>query len=53
MTTLTPAEEAWVEQLAGADALIEFGRWLNIRKLTDGICTEAAERLIELLEEER
>lgn len=39
------------DQLAGADALTEFGRHLEILELTDGICVGAAEALIELLEE--
>lgn len=37
-------------QAAGADALADFGRWLHILALTDGICVGCAEVLIELLE---
>lgn len=38
-------------QAAGADELIRFGRWLHIMQLTEGITTECADALIELLEE--
>jgi hypothetical protein len=47
MSTPAPTE---AEQLAGADALIEFGRWLAIYGKTAGICTCCAEKLIEALE---